>query len=457
MAVSAGYGHSLALQRDGTVRAWGNNDWGQLGDNTTTGRTVPVKVANLGEVKAISAGQDHSLALHADGTVWSWGRNSSGQLGIGTTTGQLVPNRIPDFSGVMGISAGDHCSAAVKVNGSLWTWGSDGVSTMKTRPVQVTALSGMKAVNTGGSHTLALKSDDTVWAWGNNSYGQLGDNSTASRINPVKIAFRCVITTRANPTGGGTIAGGGVYDHGDRATLVANANSGYSFVNWTEKGKEISTKTTYAFTVTGDRTLEANFRSVLDLLKSYLKDNYPGSRVVKTNTGTVLEDEYTPVYSYAAASGDNLLFVLGWAETNSDLALEVYKPYGGEVKGYRTRTVGDTKIVLLEVEEAAAGTWTYKVLGKDTPSAGQLYTVLVAKSDRSFGDDTPAGDKMLGDIDGNDRININDVVMVMRDVLALETLSYDSRLRADVNQDGRVDVLDVTLMQRKVLGLISSF
>ncbi len=455
VAVSAGYGHSLALKKDGTVWAWGNNDWGQLGDNTTTGRTMPVEVANLTSIRAISAGQNHSLALHADGMVWAWGRNSSGQLGIGTTTGQLVPTRIPELSGVLVISAGDNCSAAVRVTGSLWAWGSDGVSTMRIRPVQLTTLSGMKAVNTGGSHSLALKSDDSVWAWGNNSYGQLGDNSTASRIDPVKVSFKCLIATRVYPSGGGTAAGGGVYDHGDRVTLEATAGSGYSFIDWTEQGEQITTKNTYSFTVTGDCTLDANFRTVLDVLKSYLKDNYNGVRVEESAIGTVLEDEYSDAYSYRASAGDNLIFAIGWAETDSDLTMEVYKPYGSELNDHKTHTVGDTKIVILEVEEAASGTWIYKVFGEDTPADGQLYTVLVASSDEFF--DGPSAGNGLGDIDGNGQININDVVMVMRDVLALETLSYDKRLLADVNEDGRVDILDVALMQRRALGLISSF
>ncbi|MDY6827596.1 MAG: dockerin type I domain-containing protein [Bacillota bacterium] len=456
VAVSAGYGHSLALKSDGSVWAWGKNDWGQLGDNTTSGRTMAVKVANLANIIAISAGQNHSLALHADGTVWAWGRNSSGQLGIGTTIGQTVPAQIPELSGVLAISAGENFSTAVRVTGSLWAWGRDGLSTMRIWPVQLTTLNSMKAVNTGGNHTLALKSDNSVWAWGNNSNGQLGNDSTASSADPVKVAFQCIVTTKVYPAGGGTAAGGGVYDHGDRVTLVATAGSGYSFVNWTEQGEDVTTKNSYSFTVTDDRTLEANFRSVFDLLKDYLKDNYTGTRVEKSTTGTVLEDDYSDVYSYRASAGDNLLFVLGWAETDSDLDLEVYKPYGSEVNGHKTYTVGDTKIVILEVEEAVAGTWTYKVFGEDTPTAGQLYTVLVARSDQPFDDDTSVGNG-LGDVDGNGRININDVVMVMRDILALETLSYDKRLQADVNEDGRVDIVDVALMQRRALGLISSF
>ena len=69
-SVKAGCHHSLALKRDGTVRAWGYNAFGQLGDGTNSRRTAPVKV-KIKNVKAIAAGCDHSLALKKDGTVWA--------------------------------------------------------------------------------------------------------------------------------------------------------------------------------------------------------------------------------------------------------------------------------------------------------------------------------------------------------------------------------------------------
>ena len=67
------------------------------------------------------------------------------------------------------------------------------------------------------------------------------------------------ITTLANPTEGGVVTGSGTYETLDECTVTATANEGYDFVNWTENGNEVSTDASYTFTVTGDRTLTANF------------------------------------------------------------------------------------------------------------------------------------------------------------------------------------------------------
>jgi alpha-tubulin suppressor-like RCC1 family protein len=96
VAVAAGTYHALALKSDDLVWAWGYNGSGQLGDGTTTNRLTPVQVQNLTNVKAIasSATANHSLALKRDGTVWAWGNNQYGQLGDGTTTQRNTPVQV---------------------------------------------------------------------------------------------------------------------------------------------------------------------------------------------------------------------------------------------------------------------------------------------------------------------------------------------------------------------------
>ncbi|WP_407672253.1 RCC1 domain-containing protein, partial [Paenibacillus sinensis] len=85
ISIAAGTSHSLALKSDGSVWAWGYNGGGQLGDDSTTQRSMPVQVTGLTEVKDIAGGGSHSLALKSDGSVWAWGYNGGGQLGDGTT------------------------------------------------------------------------------------------------------------------------------------------------------------------------------------------------------------------------------------------------------------------------------------------------------------------------------------------------------------------------------------
>ena len=193
-SVVVGDAHALALKGDGSVWAWGNNDYGQLGDGSRLTRSGPVPVGGLTSVTALAAGGHHSLALKNDGTVWTWGSNGSGQLGIGNTTTQLAPVKVSSLSGVIAIAAGDYHSLALKGDGTLWAWGSngggrlgDGTLTQRNSPVRVGTLTGVIGLAAGTAHSLALKNDGTVWAWGTNTNGQVGDGTLTQRNSPVQL------------------------------------------------------------------------------------------------------------------------------------------------------------------------------------------------------------------------------------------------------------------------------
>ncbi len=197
VAVAAGSTHTLALKKDGTVWAWGNNDKGQLGDDTGDSSKTPVLVKGLKGVIAIAAGSTHSLAVKADGTLWAWGNNVSGQLGDKGITNRLAPVWVKSIAGVTTVAAGENHSIALKADGTVWTWGSnsagqlginEGTSTMRLVPVFVDGLSGITAIGAGYNHSFALKSDGTIWAWGSNNKGQLGDNSKDDRMVPVPVS-----------------------------------------------------------------------------------------------------------------------------------------------------------------------------------------------------------------------------------------------------------------------------
>ncbi|WP_223635057.1 MopE-related protein [Corallococcus sp. EGB] len=174
VAVAAGEFHSLALTRDGTVWAWGRNDSGQLGDGTRDLRVAPVRVPGLTGVMALAATSDRSLALRADGTVW---RLDSPAIGA-------LPSRVPGLTGVAAIAATASSDLALKADGTLWAWGRD---LTKAPPQQLTGIATVVTLATGGDHALALKQDGTVWAWGANSSGQLGDGTTTERKQPVQL------------------------------------------------------------------------------------------------------------------------------------------------------------------------------------------------------------------------------------------------------------------------------
>jgi alpha-tubulin suppressor-like RCC1 family protein len=186
--MSAGYYHSLILKSNSKLWACGNNDYGQLGDGSTTPRYTPVQV--MSGVQSKSAGGYHSLILKSDGTLWACGNNDYGQLGDGSTTPRYTPVQV--MSNVQQVSAGGSHSLILKIDGTLWVCGNntygqlgDGTTTNRYTPVPV--MSSVQSVVTGYYHSLILKSDGTLWACGSNAYGQLGDGTTTNRYTPVPV------------------------------------------------------------------------------------------------------------------------------------------------------------------------------------------------------------------------------------------------------------------------------
>jgi alpha-tubulin suppressor-like RCC1 family protein len=249
VAVAAGKDHTVALKDDGSVWAWGNNRWGQLGDGTTNASLLPILMAGLNDITAITVGGHFAMALNADGTVWVWGANHAGQLGNGTTNDSLRPMQVmlPDgssFSGVRALAAGLSHAVALKGDGSVWTWGlngqrqtSGGSKKYYCNPVPVklpngTALTDCLAIAAGGRHTLALRADRTVWAWGDNDLGQLGDgHANCVSAIPVQVkAFdgTCLSNVTALAAGlthtvalkaDGTVWGWGSYGSGNAGVM----------------------------------------------------------------------------------------------------------------------------------------------------------------------------------------------------------------------------------------------
>ncbi len=192
-AISGGWGHTCALLADNTVRCWGDNFDGQLGDGTTTDRPIPVRVSGISTATAISAGGDHTCALLADHTVRCWGDNFDGQLGDGTTLDRHTPVTVSGISTAVGIAASDGWghTCALLAEGTVRCWGNNTIGQLgdhtwssKNVPVAVVEiavhhpsvglLEGVASIAVGGNLTCAVLTTRGVACWGNNGYGQLG-------------------------------------------------------------------------------------------------------------------------------------------------------------------------------------------------------------------------------------------------------------------------------------------
>ncbi len=196
VAVYAGPSHSLAVDQDGALWAWGGNSGGQLGYATTRPAAVPERVAIPSAVKTVSAGLRHTLALGVDGTLWAWGANDSGQIGRGTnTTYSTVPAIFGTGQRWLAIAAGADHTVAVRSDGTLWGCGRN--DSGQLGPIATNRVYGLRriepsstwcAVAAGDRHTVALRSDRSLWAWGDNQWGQLGDGTLESSKVPRRIA-----------------------------------------------------------------------------------------------------------------------------------------------------------------------------------------------------------------------------------------------------------------------------
>src|SRR3990167_4891225 len=123
-AIAGGKYHTIALKSDGTVWAWGINEDGQLGNGATAYKSpTPVQVSGLSDVTAIAGGGYHTIALKSDGTVWAWGNNYFGQLGDGTYTYRSIPVQVSGLSDVTAIAGGWYHTIALKSDGTVWAWG----------------------------------------------------------------------------------------------------------------------------------------------------------------------------------------------------------------------------------------------------------------------------------------------------------------------------------------------
>ncbi|MFV5698928.1 T9SS type A sorting domain-containing protein [Flavobacterium sp. ZT3R17] len=187
--------HSLALKTNGTLWAWGSNDFGELGNGqTSTPRYIPTQIGTNTDWLSISAGGNFSAALRTDGTLWTWGDNSYGALGDGTKINKIVPTKIGIDTNWQFISSSLDTNIGRKSDGTDWIWGynysgqlGDGTNIDKNVPTKIVNIIDLQTISQGWEHNTVIKTDGTLWVWGWNAYGQLGNGTTANTNSPINI------------------------------------------------------------------------------------------------------------------------------------------------------------------------------------------------------------------------------------------------------------------------------
>ncbi|WP_107039611.1 T9SS type A sorting domain-containing protein [Brumimicrobium mesophilum] len=185
---------TLAIKTDGTLWAWGRNDYNQMGNSPNTAdQLFPIQIGS--DTDWVSAAGFHrtSFALKSNGTIWGWGSNISSVIEASSSTNLVLePTQIGTTTDWVKMSIGLQHVLAQKSDGTLWSWGGGaglgvGGSPTETNTPQQISTDKWSWFSAGGNTSYAIKEDGTLWVWGINSFGRLGDGTDINRFVPYQI------------------------------------------------------------------------------------------------------------------------------------------------------------------------------------------------------------------------------------------------------------------------------
>lgn len=180
--VSAGFSHTCARLSDSTIKCWGSNSSGELGNGLLNDSTIPVQVSGVSNAVSVTSGNGFSCALLSDSTIKCWGKNSKGNLGNGTLINSSIAINVSGIYGALQVSAGSNHVCALLSNSKISCWGENlyaqlgnGTGVNTSLPVFTSGISTAIKVTAGDQHTCAVMSDYSLYCWGNNINYQLGN------------------------------------------------------------------------------------------------------------------------------------------------------------------------------------------------------------------------------------------------------------------------------------------
>lgn len=211
--VSSGVRNVVAVMNDGTVRAWGDGEYGQVGRGKArfgAGSSVPFMsldqsdpTGHLTNVNKFVSGRCASIVLKNDGSVYTWGLHRHGELGIGDYTDPNAggfdvaflstvnhPTRVSGLPSIKEITSGQSHSLALSVSGDVYGWGYNAVMSRgvlgldddveySNTPVKIAGLSHIEHIYSGINHNFAIAADGTIYGWGNANNHRLGPKAEA--------------------------------------------------------------------------------------------------------------------------------------------------------------------------------------------------------------------------------------------------------------------------------------
>lgn len=201
--VSAGFSHSMLIDENNILWAFGTNSYGELGSGDEKPSFIPVKVAlpSNTTVLSVSCGANFTVCITSNHEAFSWGTNTLGQLGVKSNDPKkTIPSKIEfqDQKKITSIACGrDHC-LALNEDGIIYSWGCNndgqlGLNHLNSRNTpSLIVLSNVIVISAGWCHSLALKKENnhnSLWGWGLNSSGQLGTASDTHKKQPSQITF----------------------------------------------------------------------------------------------------------------------------------------------------------------------------------------------------------------------------------------------------------------------------